>query len=96
MLCSNASNGPASILCRNAFAAVMNDQGGGLLDVRADTLLPESVRVSSNRMRMFRNQTNASKGDGEKWVVRGGRVKKCLQFHFREYHSIGFFLENLF
>ena len=68
----------------NAFAAVMNDQGGGPLDVRADKLLTESARVSSNRMRMFRNQTNASKGDGEKWVVRGGRAKKCLLFHFRE------------
>ena len=46
----------------NAFAAAMNDQGGGLLDVRADTLLTESAHVSSKRMRMFRNQTNASEG----------------------------------
>ena len=67
-----------------------------MIKVEVCSMLPESVRVSSNRMRMFRNQTNASKGDGEKWVVRGGRVKKCLQFHFREYHSIGLFLENLF
>ena len=59
-------------------------------------MLPESVRVSSNNVRIFINQTNASEGDGEKWVVKGGRAKKYLQFHFREFHSFGFFLDNLF
>ena len=33
--------------------------------------------------------------EGGKWGVGGGRVNKCLQFHFREYYLIAFFLENL-
>ena len=42
------------------------------------------------------NRQMRVRGEGGKWVVRSGRVNKCLQFDFREYHSIEFFLEKLF